>query len=80
MHPDPNLPLRNFIGSLAGIYKEYTHRDPLEGFYRNAMTDRYEGTLVEIAEHLLDRFAPELNISNAAIGEHIRRTIGDRAK
>jgi len=44
------------------------------------MTDRYEGTLVEIAEHLLDRFAPELNISNAAIGEHIRRTIGDRAK
>jgi len=76
----PNTAMQEFILRLAGIYQEHTDRSPLEGFYRNAMTERYEGTLVEIAEHLLDRFAPELNISNAAIGEHIRRTIGDRAK
>jgi len=68
------------IFSLASTYREHTHQDPLEGFYRNAMTERYEGPLVEIAEHLLDRFAPELNISNGSISEQIRRTIGDRAK
>lgn len=76
----PNLAIRGFIVHLASILAEHTGKDPLTGFYRNAIEDRYEGPLVTLAEYILGRFAPDLGVTNASIGEHIRRTLGDRSK
>ncbi len=75
----PDLALQDFIFRLHGIYIYRTGRDPLEGVYRNAISDRYEGRFVRLAEYILGQFVPDLAITNASIGEHVRRTIGDRS-
>jgi hypothetical protein len=75
----PQMAIKNLIYRVSELCREYSDQAPLDGFYRNAITERYEGRFVAIMEHIFGKFAPELNLTNAAIGEQIRRTIGDRS-
>jgi hypothetical protein len=75
----PKTAVKELIFSVSEILREHSGQDPLEGFHRDAINERYEGRLVRIMEHIFDNFAPDLNLTNAAIGEQIRRTIGDRS-
>ncbi|NOX40196.1 MAG: hypothetical protein GXP05_06695 [Alphaproteobacteria bacterium] len=78
--PKPKVPIKNLIYQVAELIREHSGRNPLEGFYPNAIEERYEGRLVRILEHIFDNFAPDLNMTNSAIGGQIRRTIGDLSK
>jgi hypothetical protein len=78
--PRPKQPIKNVVFQISEMVREHSGADPLEGFYWNPIEDRWEGRLVRILEHIFDNFAPDLNMTNSAIGGQIRRTIGDRSK
>lgn len=78
--PRPKQTVKRLIGSIASTIEEHSDRAPLDGFHFNAIDERYEGSLVEILEHILANFAPELGMTNSAIGGQIRRTIGDLSR
>lgn len=78
--PKPKVPIKNLVYQISELVREYSNTDPLKGFYLNAIDDCFEGRLVQILEHIFDRFAPDLNLTNSAIGGQIRRTIGDLSK
>ncbi len=75
--PKPKRTIKRLIGCIAYLIEEQSGIDALNGFHHDAITERYEGRLVQILEHIFDRFAPDLNMTNSAIGGQIRRTIGD---
>ncbi|GGO62825.1 hypothetical protein SAMN05444398_1293 [Roseovarius pacificus] len=78
--PKPKKSIKRLIEGVAFAIEDHSDRGPLDGFYFNAVDERYEGPLVEILEHILTNFAPELGITNSAIGGQIRRTIGDLSR
>jgi hypothetical protein len=78
--PRPKQTVKRLIESIASMIEEHSDRGPLDGFHFNATDERYEGSLVEILEHILANFAPELGMTNSAIGGQIRRTIGDLSR
>ena len=73
----PKQTVKRLIEAVAHMLEEYSDQGPLDGFYFSAIEERYEGPLVEILEHILHNFAPDLGMTNSAIGGQIRRTIGD---
>ena len=76
----PQSHVKDLITGIASTLKTSTGIDPLQGFHYDAINERYLGKLVDILEHIFGRYSPELRLSNAAIGDQIRRTIGDRSK
>jgi len=76
----PQSNIKNLIYRISQIFDGYGKtQKSIEDFYFNAINEKYEGQLVEILTHVFDNFAPELKMSNNAIGEQIRRTIGNRS-
>lgn len=75
----PDVAMQGFVRQLASFFREHTGRDPLEGFRRDPIKERYVGTIVDVADYTLRQFAPDRPRTNAAIGEQVRRVIGDRS-
>lgn len=75
--PKPKVAIKTLIEDMGALIEEQCQNEPLQGFYFDAIQERFRGKLVKVLEHIIDRFAPELKITNSAIGGQIRRTIGD---
>lgn len=78
--PRPKTSIKNLIYQVDLLIKEQSGRDPLDGFYYDPIEERYQGRFVRLLEHIFDRFAPDLNMTNAAIGGQIRRTVGNLSR
>lgn len=78
--PKGNPAIKELIYQFAIFYEDNTGRPAFEGFNFNPLEDVYGGPFFEPVAYFLTGFAPDLNLSNHSIGEHIRRAIGDRSK
>lgn len=75
----PDIALIGLIADLAEIYETYAGQSAMTGFHFDPIAERYRGALVDLAEGLLNLFAPDLKVAQNSIGDHIRRVVGDRA-
>ena len=74
-----NYPIKNLIVHLARYYELCTGRNASKGVAPDPITGEFKSDFVQLTEHLLRSFDPNLSLSHEAIGEQIRSTIGDRS-
>lgn len=77
--PRPNVPLLTTIRMLAVAYGKHTDGSSYKSFYYDAESRKYGGPFFILVDESLKAYAPEERRSNNALGEAIRRAIGDRA-
>lgn len=75
-----NPAIKALICDLAYLYEENWQRPAVGGFRFDPVEERYGGPFFRPVYDFLTAFAPELGLSNHAVGEHIRRAIGDRSR
>ena len=75
-----NPAMQELVWQLAGVYENYTNRRAFEGFRFDPVTGQCGGPFFDFANYIVVSYAPELKLSNQAIGGYIRRVVGDLAK
>ncbi len=73
-----NRALTDFILRLSYIYENTTQTRAYENFYYDRDYKKYGGPFFIFLEEIFSSLTPDLEITNNALGEAIRRAVGDR--
>lgn len=76
----PNYVLYAFLKALESIYENSSRLSAKAGFTYDSATKSYDGPFLRFTDNCVSRSAPDLKLSNNALGELIRRALGWRTQ